>query len=126
MSVAAGTTVTWKNADAEPHTVTADDGSYDSGSLAPGATYTHTFTRPGTYTYYCKFHGGPGGIGMAGNVTVMGNGVANPVTASLTNTTASAPHVPNTGTGGYALSTFNDFSVLAIVATIAVLGYAYL
>ena len=49
-------TVTWVNNDIAPHTVTADDGSFNSGNLDPGATWTHVFTTPGTYTYHCIYH----------------------------------------------------------------------
>ena len=49
-------TVIWTNNDNEPHTVTASDGSFDSGNINPGATFTYTFTTPGTYTYICTYH----------------------------------------------------------------------
>ena len=49
-------TVTWTNNDNEPHTVTAADGSFDSGNMNPGATFTYTFTKPGTYMYICTYH----------------------------------------------------------------------
>jgi plastocyanin len=49
-------TVIWTNNDNEPHTVTASDGSFDSGNMNPGATFTYTFTTPGTYTYICTYH----------------------------------------------------------------------
>ena len=49
-------TVIWTNNDNEPHTVTAKDGSFDSGNMDPGATFTYTFTTPGTYTYVCTYH----------------------------------------------------------------------
>lgn len=55
-------TVVWTNDDGSPHTVTANDGTFDSGNLAPassgspGGTYTFTFTKPGTYTYHCTYH----------------------------------------------------------------------
>ncbi len=49
-------TVTWTNDDSAPHTVTANDGSFDSGNMAPTATFTYTFTTPGTYTYHCIYH----------------------------------------------------------------------
>ncbi len=38
------------------HTVTADDGSWDSGDVQPGATWRRTFDRPGTYPYHCTPH----------------------------------------------------------------------
>ncbi|MDG7000536.1 MAG: cupredoxin domain-containing protein, partial [Nitrososphaerota archaeon] len=49
-------TVTWINNDIAPHTVTADDGSFNSGNLNAGETWTHVFTTPGTYTYHCNYH----------------------------------------------------------------------
>jgi len=52
----ANNTVVWTNNDSSPHTVTANDGSFTSGNLAPGQTYSFTFTAPGTYTYHCTYH----------------------------------------------------------------------
>ena len=49
ITVVAGSTVTWANKDGAAHTVSADDGSWGSGNLAQGATYSHTFDKPGTY-----------------------------------------------------------------------------
>jgi plastocyanin len=49
-------TVIWTNNDNEPHTVTASDGSFDSGNMNPGSTFTYTFTKPGTYLYICTYH----------------------------------------------------------------------
>jgi plastocyanin len=49
-------TVSWVNNDSAPHTVTANDGSFDSGNLAPTGTFTFTFTTPGTYLYHCIYH----------------------------------------------------------------------
>jgi plastocyanin len=49
-------TVTWINQDGTTHTVTATDDSFDSGNLVAGATWSHTFATPGTYTYYCTYH----------------------------------------------------------------------
>jgi plastocyanin len=54
--VPVGTTVTWTNQDSANHTVTADDGSFDSGQLAQGATFSQTFAKAGTYTYHCSNH----------------------------------------------------------------------
>jgi plastocyanin len=51
-----GTTVTWTNAGDRPHTVTADDGSFDSGRLDPGEQFSFTFDQPGTFAYVCGFH----------------------------------------------------------------------
>jgi plastocyanin len=56
LSVSAGTQVTWTNNDATAHTVTADDGSFDSGNIAPGNSFTHTFSSMGTVSYHCSIH----------------------------------------------------------------------
>jgi plastocyanin len=56
LEVAAGTTVTWTNNDGTAHSATADDGSWDTGSIAPGDSASITFDTPGTYTYHCMFH----------------------------------------------------------------------
>jgi plastocyanin len=69
LTVKAGTTVTWKN-DGGSHTVTADNGSFESPTLGAGATFNRKFTKPGTYRYYCAFHGGKGGEGMTGTIVV--------------------------------------------------------
>ncbi len=58
LSVAAGTTVTWTNAGQRPHTVTAEDGSFNSGTLNSGDTFSVNFDTPGTYRYICEFHNG--------------------------------------------------------------------
>lgn len=56
ITVSAGTTVTWVNNDTTAHTVTADDGSFDSGNLAPGESFTFTFTSAGSFVYHCNYH----------------------------------------------------------------------
>ena len=58
LSVAKGTKVTWKNNDATTHTVTSDDGTFDSGNIAPGGSYSYTFADAGTFAYHCKIHPG--------------------------------------------------------------------
>ena len=65
-------TITWKNDDTEAHTVTSGvsagieslmnnkrgipNGIFDSGAFKPGQSWKHTFTNPGTYTYFCTIH----------------------------------------------------------------------
>jgi plastocyanin len=51
-----GTTVTWTNEDAMLHTVTAADGSFDSGFLEEGDTWSYTFEDIGEYEYFCLPH----------------------------------------------------------------------
>jgi hypothetical protein len=65
--------VVWTQEGQLPHTVTADDGSFDSGEMGQGDTYSRTFQQPGSYPYYCTFHGAPGGEGMSGTVIVAGS-----------------------------------------------------
>jgi plastocyanin len=65
-----GTTVTWTNNDAQPHTATSGqnvtpDGRFDSGIMAPAATFDFTFTEAGEYPYFCLLH-----PNMVGTVTV--------------------------------------------------------
>ena len=55
-SIAPGTTVTWVNNDDEAHTVTADDGLFDSGKLDPGDSYSVWFDGSGTVAYHCEPH----------------------------------------------------------------------
>jgi len=56
LSVTAGDTVTWTNAGAIPHAVTADDDSFDSGLINPGDTFDMSFSAPGNYPYHCTAH----------------------------------------------------------------------
>ena len=56
LEVTAGTTIRWTNHDQLVHTVTADDGSWDSGNIDPGSTWTHTFDKPGDYSFHCTPH----------------------------------------------------------------------
>jgi plastocyanin len=65
LTVAAGTTVIWTNNDAVPHTATASDGSFDSGNLNPGQSFSFKFSTPGTYAYSCQYH-----AGMQGTIVV--------------------------------------------------------
>ncbi len=64
-TVPVGTTVTWTNKDSAPHTVTAENSSFMSPTLNQGSTFTFTFTKAGTYGYFCALH-----AGMTGTVTV--------------------------------------------------------
>jgi plastocyanin len=70
IQVGVGDTVTWTNDDAQPHTATSGqnatpDGTFDSGIMAPQATFEHTFTEAGEYPYFCLLH-----PNMVGTVSV--------------------------------------------------------
>jgi plastocyanin len=69
LTVTVGTTVVWTIRGANPHTVTADDRSFDSGTLERGQTFAVTFDQPAVVPYYCQIHGEPGS-GMTGVVNV--------------------------------------------------------
>jgi plastocyanin/uncharacterized membrane protein len=56
LTVKKGETVEWKNEDIYSHSVTADDGSFDSGLIAPGSMWKMTVDHPGTMGYHCKPH----------------------------------------------------------------------
>ncbi len=56
IAVPAGATVVWKNLDGEPHTVTSVDGTFRSGALDQGDSFSFRFARPGVYRYLCTIH----------------------------------------------------------------------
>ena len=56
LTVSAGTVVTWKNLDGEPHTVTSADGLFRSGALDQNDSFSFRFAKPGTYKYVCSIH----------------------------------------------------------------------
>ena len=70
IQVSVGTTVTWTNNDAQPHTVSSGEnatpnGLFDSPIMAPKATFEHTFTEAGEFPYFCTLH-----PNMVGTVSV--------------------------------------------------------
>ncbi len=65
IEIPAGTTVRWTNQDNTAHTATADDKSFDTGAIQAGKSASHTFDKPGTYTYHCAIH-----QGMKGKIVV--------------------------------------------------------
>lgn len=72
VQVSVGSTVTWTNNDAQPHTATSGenatpDGRFDSSIMAPAATFDHTFTEAGEFPYFCLLH-----PNMVGTVSVSG------------------------------------------------------
>jgi len=56
VTVEEGGKVIWLNDDSAPHTATADDGSFDTGTLEEGKLKSETFKEPGTYAYICSIH----------------------------------------------------------------------
>jgi plastocyanin len=79
--VQVGDTVTWTNDDRgllqTNHTVTADDGSFDSGAIRERTSFSYVFTAPGSFDYHCTIH-----AGMSGTVVVQGRPSRTPTPAS--------------------------------------------
>ncbi len=65
ISIAVNTTITWTNKDGMTHTVTDNGGSFNSGNIGNGGTFSHQYTTVGTFPYHCAIHSG-----MTGTVTV--------------------------------------------------------
>jgi len=66
VTVTVGDTITWTNSDATAHTATADDGSFDTGTIGSNGTGTATFSTAGSFPYHCKIHSS-----MTGTITVV-------------------------------------------------------
>ena len=73
VTIQVGDSVTWTNQDSEPHTATAEDGSFDTGHLANGDSETVTFDTAGTFDYICSIH-----PQMTGSVVVEAGATAAP------------------------------------------------
>jgi plastocyanin len=56
LTIAKGTRVKWTNRGAVTHTSTSNKGVWDSGSIAPGGTFSRVFKRAGTFKYHCTIH----------------------------------------------------------------------
>ena len=56
LTVVVGTTVTWTNRDDIPHTVVSDDKVFKSKVLDTDEKFSFTFSKPGTYAYFCSIH----------------------------------------------------------------------
>ncbi|PYE50522.1 plastocyanin/azurin family copper-binding protein [Deinococcus yavapaiensis] len=67
LTIAVGTTVEWTNQGRVSHNVLSTTGAFGSDDLPAGSTFRHTFTRAGTFPYYCSYH-----EGMAATIVVTG------------------------------------------------------
>jgi len=56
VTIEEGGKVTWINRDSAPHTATAEDGSFDTGTLEEGKLGSASFKQAGTYGYVCSIH----------------------------------------------------------------------
>jgi len=56
ITVPVGATVTWTNKDDIPHTTVSTDGVFKSKVMDTDEKFSHTFTKAGTYPYFCSIH----------------------------------------------------------------------
>ncbi len=56
IQVKTGQSVTWTNDDTTAHTITSDNGTFDSGNVGQNGSFSFTFTKAGTYNYHCAIH----------------------------------------------------------------------
>jgi len=104
LTINVGDSVTWtNNASQTPHTATADGGSFDSGNLDPGQSYTHTFSSAGTFAYHCQYHQSQG---MVGTIVVQ---------AGATEPGSTSSPLPNTGSSSLS-GPFVIFGLLFLIA----------
>jgi plastocyanin len=78
LDVLAGESVRWTNDSVRAHTVTADDGSFDSGSMPSRAEFDHHFEGEGSYPYHCRLHAGILGRVSVHRVLLAASGPAAP------------------------------------------------
>jgi plastocyanin len=98
ITIHVGDTVTWTNNGPSPHTATASSHSFDTGTLAKGASASHTFTQPGTYAYICTIH-----PFMHGTVVVLGPSSSGSSSSGSTNAGSSGSgtsSTPSSSSGG--------------------------
>ena len=123
LEVTTGSTVTWTNTGAAPHTVSADDGSFDSGTLSPGSTFSQTFNTAGTFAYHCNIH-----PNMTATIIVSEGGGSSsqapaaaeqPATAGAAVPAAEPAKVPRTGVGTVSLRQSGGLALLAGLAAVA-------
>ena len=103
VTISVGDTVTWHNSGQAPHTATANDGSFDTGTVNSGGSASHTFSSAGTFSYICTIHpnmkgtvrvlsssggggGGGGGASSSGSGTSESSAVASPDAAGTSTT----------------------------------------
>ena len=60
---------------------------FSSGDIQPGNSYKHIFSAAKVIPYYCRYHGGPGGVGMSGVLTVVNGGTPTSHSFSITGMT---------------------------------------
>jgi plastocyanin len=101
ITIKTGDKVTFQNTGKVPHTATADNGSFDSGNLNAGASFTTpAFTQPGTFTFKCTYHAT---LGMTGKIIVTG-AATGPAAASPSPSASASPSPTLTGAAQFGIS----------------------
>lgn len=72
LTVLTGERVSWRNGSFRTHTVTSRSGLFDSGRIAPGRGFSHTFETAGTYEYFCRLHPSVNGVVSVGAILLRG------------------------------------------------------
>jgi plastocyanin len=112
VSVQVGDTVTWTNRDAAPHTATAGDGSFGTGTLKKGQSGSHKFTKAGSIAYICSVHPNMKGtvVVAAGSGSGAGSGSSKTTSKTTSKSISKSSSLPLTG-----------FDIAAVVALAALL-----
>ena len=122
--IGSNNTVTFSNKDNVKHTVTATDGSFNSGDILPGQSWTNTFNTAGTFSFYCIYHSSwmkgtvivePAGATGSNSTTSTGS-----VGSSTSNSTTSIAgevtvHIPS-GTGSNQSLNFTPSAITLVAA----------
>ncbi len=128
-TVHVGQTITWTNDGPSAHTATATNGSFDTGTLNKGQSGSHTFTQPGTFSYFCRIH-----PFMHGTIVVLASSTTTPTTtttpaassqsstvpASTAATSSSLSSTPQTGAATLPMTGMNIAA--ALLVGLALLG----
>src|SRR5436309_7219855 len=110
ITVTAGTTVTWHNSGKQPHTVSADDGSFASSYISPGSDFAHAFPAAGNFAYHCEPHPWMKAVvhvtgGSAATTTAPGVTTTKPATATTATTAPAAGATTTTAKPGASSTT---------------------
>jgi plastocyanin len=119
ITVHVGDTITWTNNGKQPHTATANNGSFNTGTLNHGQSASHTFSQAGTFAYICAIHpymhgtvvvqaaassgsssgnsGTSGSSGSSGSTGSTGSGTSGSSTSATTAPASTGSGLPNTG-----------------------------
>lgn len=100
ITVDVGTKVHFKNTSELPHTATADDGSFDTGMIDPGASASIVLKKAGQIVFHCQFHGAAGGVGQSGTIMVTAAAVEAPPSATPEAAVGATPRPTKPAAGG--------------------------